>query len=391
MPLKLRCPAGHEFMVAANRAGTTVRCAQCDEKIVVPPVARQISSIEEIPPVQQQKPRSTPPELPTRKRNQPPTENQAESDSAGKNQPAEQPAATSRTDKTRSEKKQSSAKQSKKKSAAKKQKQRFRTQPDAEERPVAAPQPTPPPVATKSQPPAPPKTPPPVVKQPAEPEKAKAEKPPAEAPVPNTAPKSTPKPPPAPVTRTTRPAAPPADKSAATTPAATTPAEQPEEETLQPRGYEHKPEHRLWAYGLGAALAALGLFSMSPGVWEIVDFFQHESTTPVAHWAYAVILMGLIQLFYATYVIQFADFSSVWVVAILSLLSATGYALLVGMVLLGAEDVLAMLHLTEAVRTQALLWCFSNLSITATIAYFAGSAGLRWNRDFLQATASPQN
>jgi len=445
MPLKLSCPQGHEFMVASNRAGTTVRCPQCPEKIVVPPVARQIRQVSDTPSTRQpapaaSPPRNRPPELPARKAGaQDPATDKTSADkssaekqspkSAAENNPAakerfkksvgpeDKNAASKKTANEKSTDKKSTSKKSGGKSAdgkpggagrpstaaartvtasGKQAKHTSRSRQPSEEAAATA-QTDLKPENKKDSRPKPPalqhragKTPSqtqaatqPSAQPPTQPDAQAASAPPPVTPPPKQQPPSR-----STASRPQQPAQPQQPAAAKATPPPAPQPGQPPEETLEPRGYEHTPEHRMWAYCLGAAMAALGVFSMSPAVWEIADFFQHESPTPVAHWAYAAILIGLIQLFYAVYVIQFADFSSVWVIAIVSLISATGYAVLVGMVLLGARDVLAGLHLTEGMRTQALLWCFSHLSITGTLAYFAGAAGLRWGREFQLATAS---
>ncbi|MCR9118880.1 MAG: hypothetical protein NXI22_18240, partial [bacterium] len=58
MPLSIACTQGHEFKVAASRAGSTVRCPHCREKVMVVDPATRIA---DEPPAQ--KPPPEPPKV----------------------------------------------------------------------------------------------------------------------------------------------------------------------------------------------------------------------------------------------------------------------------------------------------------------------------------------
>jgi len=151
------------------------------------------------------------------------------------------------------------------------------------------------------------------------------------------------------------------------------------EEKLSIRGMRHDSQHRWAAYNISIAMALLGLFSMIPGILEIVDFFQHEEFVPPARWAYAAIFFGVMQLGYAGYVAQLPDWSSIWVVAMLSLGLTTLYAVAVAICMLGNDGLLAVLQIEAASRNRAVLWCFGMLSLTSLLTYFAGRTAVRWH------------
>jgi len=150
------------------------------------------------------------------------------------------------------------------------------------------------------------------------------------------------------------------------------------------RGYIHNPRQCWTAYNLAIALAVVGAFSLTPAVLEIVDFFRHEQAAPIARWAFAVILAGLLQLTYAAYVGQLPDWSTVWVGAVLCLVYSAVYATMVALFMWSETAVLTSLGISEALRNRAVLWCFSMLSLSSLITYFAGRAAARWKKAYDQ-------
>ena len=118
-----------------------------------------------------------------------------------------------------------------------------------------------------------------------------------------------------------------------------------------------------------------------------------SSRKPVSSraWECVSLLIAAVQLVYAIYLAQLPDWSSVWVVAILSLIVTTLYATLMGAVVFGDSDSLLVrtLELSEPVRRKATLWCVSMVSICALLTYFCGRIGVRWRRAFGIAATRP--
>ena len=122
---------------------------------------------------------------------------------------------------------------------------------------------------------------------------------------------------------------------------------------------------------------------MVPGGLDIVDHFRFIDDSPgVSRWAFLILMLGIVQVAYAVYIAQLPDWSSVWVLALVSLTLASAYAMILAVVLLSATDngVIAWLHLDQAPRAKAARWCFMMLSLTSLLAYFAGRFSVRWHR-----------
>jgi hypothetical protein len=151
--------------------------------------------------------------------------------------------------------------------------------------------------------------------------------------------------------------------------------------------------HKRWsAYYLAAALALMAVFSMVPGVNELLYHFQNDDA-PVYGWAYLVLLIGIVELAYALYLFQLPDWSSIWVVTLATLLIATAYAMLLAVVLLARDDsrLLVSLQLTAAhlPKGRVTLWCLMMVSLTSLLTYFCGRVGVRWQTaDRLLAAAT---
>ena len=148
----------------------------------------------------------------------------------------------------------------------------------------------------------------------------------------------------------------------------------------QVAGVEHDAAKRWTAYYLAGSLAVIGVLSIGPAIFEFVNSQNPVDPRPIERWAYAALFVGGVQLFYAIYLVQLPDWSSVWVVAVLALLIATGYAMLLGIVWLGKDDshIINLLGLPQHLRDEARLWCFTMLSASGLLAYFSGREGVRW-------------
>jgi hypothetical protein len=163
------------------------------------------------------------------------------------------------------------------------------------------------------------------------------------------------------------------------------------------RGVEHDRSKVLNVYYLGGGLVALALFSMIPGIRDVIDHFRVLESNGVARWAFFVLFVGTVQLAYAFYLVQLPDWSSVWVVAIFSLLLSAAYALLLAITMLGGSDsqiveFLQLAHLAEKgpreVFSRATMWCFVMLSTTSLFTYFSGRVGTKWHHQFVTTTVA---
>lgn len=153
------------------------------------------------------------------------------------------------------------------------------------------------------------------------------------------------------------------------------------------RGVEHARANRWTAYYLALGVILVALINIAPAFYQGVQALRDEPAQPFARWTYGALILGLIQMAYAVYLIQLPDWSSVWVVAVLSLVVTTLYAALVSVVLLGGNDsgLLQSLQLAHGLRRSAALWCLIMLIVSASLTYAAGRVGIRWHKIYSDA------
>jgi hypothetical protein len=134
----------------------------------------------------------------------------------------------------------------------------------------------------------------------------------------------------------------------------------------------------------GMGLSATALVGMAPALGEVVEHLRAEHSPGVAPWAHLVLWVGVIQLSYAIYLIQLADWSSAWMTAHASLLVSAFYAMGLGVGLFSgrqASGAIVALGLTDRHHTGQLTgWCLIMLSLTLLVTYFLGRLSLRWHR-----------
>jgi hypothetical protein len=143
---------------------------------------------------------------------------------------------------------------------------------------------------------------------------------------------------------------------------------------------------------LAGFLAAAAFFGLVPAGLDVVRHLQAVESAGVARWAWILMLIGGIQLAYAIYLVQLPDWASVRVVSIVTLSLATGYAMLLGNLLLAERQgqLIRLLELSGRVsQNQAALWCLILLSISILLAYFSGRVSSHWCRAYRLATQNP--
>jgi hypothetical protein len=167
------------------------------------------------------------------------------------------------------------------------------------------------------------------------------------------------------------PPVPPTAASMTPTPERTTPA----------RGYEPDQHKRWTVYQLGTALILAAVFGMIPAFLNVAEQWQLINSPGVACWALMLFFVGVLQIAYAAYLIQVPDWSTAWVISLVTLGLATLYAMLLGLILLGREDsqVIQFLELVEHIHgNRAPGWCVIMLSLSCLLAYCSGRISVRW-------------
>jgi hypothetical protein len=137
---------------------------------------------------------------------------------------------------------------------------------------------------------------------------------------------------------------------------------------------------------LSACLATLAIFSTIPAVWEWIAGWQSVEPPPTPPWVFAILLAGLLQLAYAVYLSQLPDWSALWATTLATMISAAGWALLLGATLLGKQEstlVLLFRYGDKLPGQRAGMWCLVMLCFTSVLAYFLGIAAVRSRRSYV--------
>jgi len=151
-------------------------------------------------------------------------------------------------------------------------------------------------------------------------------------------------------------------------------------------GYQPTKDQIGIVRAIGMSLLAVAAISVVPAIMDIVDHLRAEFSPGVARWAYLVLLLAMVQASYAAYVYQLPDWSTVWVVTLVTLLIATGYAMMLGLTFITRSDswLVSLLDLGDVFRGgRASLWCFVMLCLSSLVSYFSGRISVRWRDDLL--------
>ena len=151
------------------------------------------------------------------------------------------------------------------------------------------------------------------------------------------------------------------------------------------RGYEAEAARRSTVYQLAAALILASLFSMAPAVLDAVEHFRTAESLGVSRWAFLLLLAGTIQITYAVYMVQLPDWSTVWVVSLVTLGLAMIYAMLLGVFMLADQEseFVQILGLGDKLPGhRAAGWCLIMLSLSCLLAYATGRVSVRWHHAY---------
>ena len=97
-------------------------------------------------------------------------------------------------------------------------------------------------------------------------------------------------------------------------------------------------------------------------------------------------MLATLQGAYSAYVYQLPDWSTVWVVTIVTLVIATGYGMMLGLTFITHGDawLVNILDLGDVLRGgRASLWCFVMLCLTSLVSYFSGRISVRWRGELI--------
>jgi hypothetical protein len=138
------------------------------------------------------------------------------------------------------------------------------------------------------------------------------------------------------------------------------------------------------------ALILVGVLGAVPAVLHVVGHLQSPAQPGIARWAAVLLLITAIELAYAVYLLLLPDWSTLWVVSVVSLAAATGSAMLLGLVMTGQAESPLLQSLDLAApgsAARAAWWSLTMLGLFAALAVWAGRASGRWQSSIRKPTA----
>jgi len=148
---------------------------------------------------------------------------------------------------------------------------------------------------------------------------------------------------------------------------------------------EHSWLRRWPVYQLGMWVFAAAAVSAIPALLDIVAAGQQGEFSDISRWAWAVLLASGLQAAYAVYLLQLPDWGTAWVVSLVMLGFAAGYAALLGALTLASQQsqLVQALELGHTLSGGgAAIWCLAMLGAYALLAYFSGRVSFRWRRAY---------
>lgn len=149
---------------------------------------------------------------------------------------------------------------------------------------------------------------------------------------------------------------------------------------------KHKVKYDLgqrWtAYCLAACLALLALINAGPVAYSTLVQFRAERPVELPGWTLILLTVSAMQLAYVLYLAPLPDYSTVWTTALLTLLTAVGYAAGLALMIWAPPEngFLTFLEFDLKLRGRVAMWCAGLLGCNALLAYFCGQEAFRWQR-----------
>ncbi len=150
-------------------------------------------------------------------------------------------------------------------------------------------------------------------------------------------------------------------------------------------GYQADRIRRWTVYQLAAFVILASVFSILPAALDIVEHLTTPDSPGVARWAWLLLLAGGLQIAYGIYVSHLPDWGSVWVLSLFALAMTTGYAMLLGITLLGnrESEFIQLLGIAEQLANhRASGWCLIMLGLSSLLAYISGRIAVSWRRSY---------
>jgi hypothetical protein len=151
---------------------------------------------------------------------------------------------------------------------------------------------------------------------------------------------------------------------------------------LERAGVFHNPSQRMRATYLSLGMLIVSIVSLIPVGMYLVETAS-VSQQVIATWVGILMLLGAVNLVYAVYVYQLADWTSVWVAACWLLANSVILAVTLSALALSgpAGRFTGLIGMSVGLHPKAILWLLMMLSLTGLMAYLAGRESFRWKRD----------
>ena len=143
-----------------------------------------------------------------------------------------------------------------------------------------------------------------------------------------------------------------------------------------PKGERPDPGKLQTVYMLALGLIALAVFGAAPAVKDL-------NLVAAPGWAWAVVLVSVLQIAYVAWMLTLPDWSTVWIGMIVFAISAAIYALgwaLLGLTPSGSD--IDFFGLDGLDRGQAAGWCAAVALLTLLLTYACGRLSTRWRREW---------
>ena len=130
-----------------------------------------------------------------------------------------------------------------------------------------------------------------------------------------------------------------------------------------------------------AGLILTSLVGLFPAVYGLFEYNAAGPYGLLPAWCYLIFFVALVQFAYTIYLVQLVDWSSTWVLTVVTMLSATGYSVVLGLALLtpGRGQLVELLDLADQLPDRRVAaWSFIMLCLTSLWSYASGRFSIRW-------------
>ena len=150
--------------------------------------------------------------------------------------------------------------------------------------------------------------------------------------------------------------------------------------------HDHSEERLKKTRGLALALLVIALLQAIPAIVSLLGADTESGV--VYRWVYWMLFLATVELGFSMYLLLFPDWSSIWVVVMVSLLNSTLLAVVVSVRVLGQEQNAIVNYLQLNIRVnsgmQQVLMLLAYILLSSILSFLAGRTAIKWKRDELE-------